>query len=108
MKTLQAVLRFLLEIATVFALWNGLGVVYGLGAIALWGAFGVENDPTRGRPWILVGGKIRLAVEAVVFLGGLVSFFLWGRTELAGAYLILLLVHHLAIKERLVWLWGVK
>lgn len=108
MQIHQSILRFLLEVAAVIALWNGAGVTYALAAIALWGAFGVENDPTRGRPWILVNGKIRLAVELVVFAGGTCGFVLWGRTEYAAVYVLLLLVHHYAIRKRLVWIWGQK
>jgi len=101
----QSVLRFALEIIAWVAIYQGFGMIWGLSAIALWGAFGVDGNPTRGRPWILVGGKLRLLIELVVFGAGLAGFLVSGRTEIAAVYLLALVVHNVWIRKRNRWLW---
>jgi hypothetical protein len=110
-------LRFLLELAAlagfgfagwrlVAAPWHWLAVIV-LPAIAaaLWGTFGVTDDPSRGgQPPVVVPGLLRLLLEFAVLFGGAAAFALAGYRA-TGLVLALLIAAHYALSwDRIGWL----
>jgi hypothetical protein len=110
-------LRFLLEIAALFALgywgWTqheGLWrFVWSIGLVILaaviWGTFAVPEDPSRsGKAPVPVPGVVRLGIELAYFAAGTWAFIaagqpLWGWT-LGG----LTLIHYILSYDRVLWL----
>jgi hypothetical protein len=110
-------LRFILEIAALFALgywgwtqhdgiWRfvwGLGLV--LIAAVVWGTFAVPEDPSRsGKAPVPVPGAVRLVIELVFFAAGTWAFIaadlpLWGF-----ALGILTVIHYALSYDRIIWL----
>jgi hypothetical protein len=111
------VLRFLLEMAALIAMgfwgWKqGAGAiryVLALGipliAAALWGIFGVPDDPSRSaRAVVAVPGMVRLALELAYF-----GFAVWalhsaGATRAASIFGLVVVVHYILSYDRVVWL----
>ena len=80
-------------------------VVLPLGAAVTWGVFHVEGDPSRsGRAPVPVAGPIRLAVEAVVFLGGAAGWFAAGRPAVGLVVGVAAVVTTAASLPRIRWL----
>jgi membrane protein YdbS with pleckstrin-like domain len=116
---LNLILRFILEIATLFAYgyWGWTGhegiwrYVWSIGTIvlaaAVWGTFAVPEDPSRsGKAPVPIPGLLRLVLELVFFSAGVWAFFaadqpLWG-TVLGAATLI----HYALSYDRIKWLLG--
>lgn len=106
-------LRFLLELAawTGFA-WGGwqlgswpLGLGLLVITIAIWGAFAVPNDPSRGgRALVPVSGPVRFAIEVLVLGGGCVMFWLGGAPVIAIVLAVLNVVHLVFEFDRVRWL----
>jgi hypothetical protein len=90
---LNLALRFVLELVALGGLallgWtlggDGWALLPAIGlpvaAAAAWGTFRVPNDP--GAAPVAVPGPVRLALEAVVFGGGVVGFAAAGHTTVA-------------------------
>ena len=109
----NAALRFGLEIAALVAL-AGLGwtlgtgasrvlaVVIPVGAAVLWGRYRVPNDP--GPAPVAIPGRTRLILELIVFAAGFVARLVAFGSTAAYVYLGLLVVHHIAARERIDWL----
>lgn len=110
-------LRFGLEIAALVGLavaawhyssgtWRWVAVtVTPLAAAIVWGVFNVRGDPSRsGRAPIQVSGWVRLAIELVVLGGGAAAFALAGRSMVAVALGVLLLIHYATTMSRVAWL----
>lgn len=116
---LNLALRFVLEIATLFAFgywgWTQhegiLRYAWSIGTIvlaaAIWGTFAVPDDPSRsGKAPVPIPGLLRLVLELVFFAAGVWAFFaadqpLWG-TILGVATLI----HYAFSYDRIRWLLG--
>ena len=118
MKSLNLALRFFLEIVTWIApgLWawhffDGasaylFALLLPLLMISLWGIFNVPNDPSRGgKAPIVVPGKIRLVLELTEFSLGLWAWQAAGYPNFAWLILALLVLHHILLKDRLIWIW---
>lgn len=109
-------IRFVLEILALIAIgWWGSGLFSGWLSILsgaslvtftmlLWGTFNVPNDPSRsGKAPIKVSGRLRLAIEILVFLFG--TFALIQLHNWFGIfYLIAVIAHYIHTKERVAWL----
>lgn len=104
---LNAVGRFLLELAALYGIgrgvWEASGdwipvvVVAGL-AVFVWGRFRVPDDP--GPAPVAVPGVVRLMIEATVLVGGGVGLAIaHGRP--AVVYFILVVVHYATTRRRL-------
>ncbi len=118
MSGVQASLRAALEliawlapawwVASLFegtlASWAG-GALGLLVPVGLWITFNVPGDPSRsGKAPVPVSGRVRLAVELLVFAGGaaaLVGVGRWGAAVVFGA---LVVFHVISYRERLGWL----
>lgn len=110
-------LRFLLEIAGVFALgvwglhladsWARYALMPVLPAIAmtLWGTFNVKGDPSRsGKAPVPVPGLVRLLVELIVFGAGVTAFAqVWGPIS-AAIYAGAIVIHYATAWKRVAWL----
>jgi hypothetical protein len=109
-------IRFVLEVLALVGIgWWGAGLFSGWLAILsgaffvtltmlVWGVFNVLNDPSRsGKAPIRVPGKVRLAIEIVVFLFG--TFALSHIEIWYGIfYFIVVIAHYIHTKERVKWL----
>lgn len=103
-------LRFLLEIAGLAALWNwgwtqhdgaarwlwAIGAV--LAAAAVWGVFRVPGD--GGPPIVAVSGRVRLAIEAAFFATAAAALYVAGRPTLAVAFAAPVAGHYLVSYDR--------
>jgi len=118
MKSLNLALRFFLELITWIGpgLWawhfyeGALAYLFALLLpvlmISLWGIFNVPNDPSRsGKAPIAVAGKIRLLIELLEFTIGLWAWYASGYATFSYILLALLIIHHLLLKDRLIWIW---
>jgi hypothetical protein len=110
-------LRFVLELVALFALgWWGysltdgwlrfvLAGIFPLIGAAVWGTFAVPDDPSRsGDAPIVVSGRVRLAVEFVVFGAAVVGFAAVDRISIAAGFLAALIIHYLLSTDRIGWL----
>jgi hypothetical protein len=110
-------LRFILEIAALFALgywgwtqhagiWRfvwAIGLV-GLAAV-VWGTFAVPDDPSRsGKAPVPVPGFIRLIIELVIFTAGVWAFYTSGLPTWGLILGILTLIHYTLSYDRIFWL----
>lgn len=109
--------RFLLELATLFALaaW-GWGVGSGrwkwvlvllvpICAAVAWGTLAVPDDPSRsgGAP-VPVPGALRLILELGFFAAGAFALSDLGWDRTAGVLAVMVLLHYLASYDRVGWL----
>lgn len=114
---LNLAVRLVLEIAALFsmALWGWsqadgwvrfvLAAVIPMGAAILWGTFAVPDDPSRsGKAPIAVPGIARLAIEAVVFLGGVLAVLDLGYATAGWALGIVAVIHYAISYDRIAWL----
>ena len=114
---INLILRFILELAALFALgywgwtqhsgiWRfvwAIGLV-GLAAI-VWGTFAVPNDPSRsGKAPVPVPGAVRLIIELAFFAAGVWAFFAAGQALLGLALGIFTLLHYALSYDRIIWL----
>jgi hypothetical protein len=110
-------LRFILEIAALFALgyWGWTQhegywrFVWTIGLVVLaatiWGTFAVPDDPSRsGKAPVPVPGTVRLIIELALFAAGTWAFFAAGRPLLGLALGILTLIHYALSYDRIIWL----
>jgi hypothetical protein len=114
MKWFNLTLRFLLELAGLFALgywgWTQheglLRVLLALGlpllAALLWGMFRVDNDP--GKAPVRVPGWLRLLLETAYFGGSVLALAAAGQPTAALALGALVLFNYAAMYDRLFWL----
>ena len=114
-------LRFVLEMSALVAIgaaaWQSTdGIVRWVAvlmaplvAVALWGTLNVQDDPSRsGKAPIEVDGWVRLAVEAVVFGSGTLGLIIIEGLWLGMAFLVLVVVHNVVARNRIVWLLATK
>lgn len=114
---LNATVRFVLELATLFALgrWgyaSGSGALRFVLALALplvaasiWGVFTVPGDPSRGKNGpVPVSGAVRLLLEALFFASGGVALARIGQSTLALVFCAAVCVHYACALPRLRWL----
>jgi hypothetical protein len=102
---LNLTLRFLLELFALYSLgyWSWTqhaGLARGLwtlglplAAAILWGTLRAADHP--GPAPLIVPGRIRLGVEALVFGGGVWALYAADRKGWALAFLVILVVHYL-------------
>lgn len=98
----SAILRFILELAALFAIGAAFGIgnfVISVAAIALFNAKGDKRF--QG---ILVSGPIRLMIEVVINLMGIYGALLAFGTTWAAAFAAAWLVYLFLGRERLLWL----
>ena len=114
---LNLALRFVLEIAALFALgywgWTqheGLWrFVWSIGLVVLaaviWGTFAVPGDPSRsGNAPVQVPGAVRFVIEMVLFTAGTWAFIAAGQPIWGAALGILTLIHYVLSYDRVIWL----
>lgn len=110
-------LRFILEIAVMFALGNWgwiqfegvwrFVVAIGLVVLAavIWGTFAVPNDPSRsGQAPVPVPGWVRLVLELVYFALGVLAFFASGMPVFGYLLAGLTIIHYALSYDRIEWL----
>lgn len=110
-------LRFVLEIAALFALgyWGWTqhaGIwrfVWAIGLVALaaviWGTFAVPDDPSRsGKAPVPVPGILRLIIEFIIFAAGVWALYASGLPIWGLILGILTLIHYALSYDRIIWL----
>lgn len=110
-------LRFILELAALFALgyWGWTqhaGIwrfIWSIGLIGLaavvWGTFAVPDDPSRsGNAPVPVPGFLRLIIEIVIFAAGVWAFYAAGLPVIALIFGILTIIHYAISYDRILWL----
>ncbi|HVY32281.1 MAG TPA: YrdB family protein [Polyangiaceae bacterium] len=117
MQTLNLTVRFVLELAALFA-FGAWGFSAGEGALryvlagllplvaaAAWGTFAVPGDRSRsGRAPVPIAGPLRLVLEAAFFGGALWATWRLGKVPHAMAGAGVLVVHYAVSRERVAWL----
>ena len=114
---LNLVLRFILEIAALFALgywgWSqheGIWrFVWSIGLVILaaviWGTFAVPDDPSRsGSAPLPVPGVVRLVIELVLFAAGTWAFIASGQPMWGAALGLFTVIHYVLSYDRVIWL----
>lgn len=99
---ITAALRFILELASLFAIGAAFGVgnlLISLAAIAIFNARGDKR--IQG---ILVSGPIRLMIEVVINLMGVYGALLVYGTTWASVFALAYVVYLFLARERLLWL----
>ena len=109
--------RFVLEIlALVYIGWWGSllapgwwGIFTAIGILAVvmlvWGVFNVPGDPSRsGKAPVVVSGKVRLFIEAIVFLAATYAILVISGWLFASLYLIVVIAHYIHTKGRVKWI----
>lgn len=86
-----------------------LGVFYSFSSVALtmlvWGIFNVPGDESRsGKAPVVVSGKTRLAIEALVFLIATISIYNVLNVAFAGLFFAGVIAHYIHTKARILWL----
>lgn len=112
MRGWNLVLRFVLEVACLIGIavagWRvapAVGVGGAVTVAAVWGVFAVPDDPSRnGDAPVPVHGWVRLLIELAVLLGGVAAWLAVGRSGLAVAITLLVVLHHVVSLPRLRWL----
>lgn len=111
---LNLLLRFLLEIVALVAIgywaWTSspgslkftLGIGVPILAAVIWATFRVNGDP--GLAPVAVPGALRLLIELIVLLGGVLALYLVGRNNLAIIFAVLLILHYVMSYDRIEWL----
>ena len=114
---LNLILRFLLELAALFAmgywgwtqhqgfsrfLWMiGLPLLFAI----LWGTFAVPDDPSRsGNAPIPVPGFFRLVLELAIFAVGVWCCFAAGQSTWSWVLMATVLLHYILSYDRIIWL----
>ena len=110
-------LRFILEIAALFALgywgwtqhegiWRfvwSIGLV--LLAAVIWGTFAVPDDPSRsGSAPVPVPGLVRLAIELALFGAGTWAFIAAGHAFWGALLGMFSIFHYVLSYDRVLWL----
>lgn len=98
----SAILRFILELAALFAIGAAFGIANFLISVAAIALFNAKGD--KRFQGILVSGSIRLMIEVVINLMGIYSTLLRFGTTWAAAFGIVYLVYLFLARERLLWL----
>lgn len=114
---LNLALRFILEIAALFALgywgWtqhDGLWrFVWSIGLVILaavvWGTFAVPNDPSRsGKAPVQVPGIVRLVIELLLFAAGVWAFTDAGQPVWGTVLGVFTILHYAISYDRIIWL----
>ena len=108
---INLVLRFALELCMLAALAYGgwavvpfpacyaAAVLLPLAGAAAWGAFRVPGD--GGKPRVVVSGRVRLALEAVLFTLATALLAAAGRPYLALAFAAVTTAHYAASHDRI-------
>jgi hypothetical protein len=107
MDPVNAIGRFVLELVALYGIGRGVWevsgnliaviVVAGLAAF-VWGRFRVPDDP--GPAPVAVPGVVRLAIEALILIGGGVGLTT-AHERMAIVYLVALVVHYATTRRRL-------
>ncbi len=117
MNLLNAGLRFLLELAALFAVgywgWHQdigafrfiLGVAAPILFAAVWYTFNVKDDPSRsGKAPVPVPGLARLIIELVLFTLASIAAYS-SISELAGIiFASVVVIHYVASYKRIYWM----
>jgi hypothetical protein len=118
MSGAQASLRFALELIAwgapawwAASLFEGTVASWVAGAagllvsMGLWVTFNVPGDPSRsGEAPVPVSGRVRLAVEYLVFGGGAAALVGVGESGVAVVFAVLVAFHTVGYRERIGWL----
>jgi len=117
MNPINLTLRFFLEVIALGAIgWWGweqasswwrapLAIALVLLTAILWGTFAVPDDPSRGGSGLVhIPGIARLLLELLIFGAAAYAFKELGRSGLASALTILVVVHYAWSYERVAWL----
>lgn len=113
MTAWNGALRFGLEIASLVGLaglgWSVgsgivrvLAVVLPLAAATVWGRYRVPGDP--GPAPVTISGRTRLGFELLVFAAGYAGLIIAFGSVPAYVFLGLLIIHHVAARDRIDWL----
>lgn len=113
----NSAVRFLLEMSVlvVMGLWgweNGNGWVRYVLAIGIpvvlaviWATFAVPDDPSRsGAAPVVTPGFVRLILELLFFAVASWALYHLGHTRLCLIFSIVVVVHYLASRDRILWL----
>jgi hypothetical protein len=80
-------------------------IVIPIVAATIWGVFNVLDDPSRsGAAPVEVNGWVRLGIELLILGGGAAAIALAGRSDLAIAFALLIVVQYATSWSRLEWL----
>ena len=114
---LNLTLRFILELAALFAMgyWGWTqheGLVRWLWVISapliaaiLWGTFAVPNDPSRsGHAPIPTPGTVRLFLELSIFAVGAIALIASQQKPAGMVLAIVVLFHYVISYDRILWL----
>ena len=72
---------------------------------ALWGVFAVPDDPSRsGNTVVPVSGKVRLVLEAAIFVAAVISVLAAVNASIAAVLAVIVIVHYAVSYERVRWL----
>jgi Protein of unknown function (DUF2568) len=115
---LNLAVRFFLELVMLiaFGIWGwqvghaiALSVLLAAGlplvAAILWGVFAVPGDRSRsGKALVPVPGKLRLALELLLFGGAVWALYTSGLLLAAIGFGLVTVLHYLLSYERIMWL----
>lgn len=117
MNQLNLLLRFLLEIVTLFSIgmfawtyFNGfaryaLVLILPVLVMIIWTVFAVPGDPSRGGDGIVVvSGTVRLIIEFLALSVGFISIYFCGFRSFSIIFLLLTILHYITTLERIRWL----
>jgi hypothetical protein len=101
-NAVAAVLRFVLELAALFAIGAAFGVMNLLVSALVIGLFNAKGD--KRFQGIQISGWLRLAIEVFIALMGIYGAYIVLGPAAGGAFLIVWVVYLYVARERLVWL----
>jgi hypothetical protein len=117
MKVLNLGLRFLLELAALFAVgywgWHQdiggsrfiLGILGPAVFAAVWYTFNVKDDPSRsGKAPVRVPGVVRLAIELVLFTVATIAAYSSMNEMIGIGFGSAVLIHYIASYKRISWM----
>src|SRR5262249_7973712 len=99
---LAAALRFVLELAALFAIGAAFGVVNFLISVFAIAVFNAKGD--KRFQGVLVSGPIRLTIEVVIALLGIYSALAVFGAMWAGIFAVVWVIYLFLGRERLLWL----
>lgn len=97
-----ALLRFVLELAALFAIGAAFGVINFLISVVALSLFNAKGD--KRFQGVVVSGPIRLMIEVVIAMLGIYSIgLIWGP-EWMGLFGVIWVLYLFLARERLLWL----
>lgn len=108
MHPINAAVRFVCEIVALYGItagvwsWTGsiaVTIIAPVAAAAVWGVFRVPDDP--GPAPVAVPGVVRLAIEFLVFAGGIAGIWAANGRSLAIAFMVVVVIHYVTTPRRL-------